>query len=138
MSTVEARDAALAILYTADLRSEPPEPDIGRARVARIVAGVTAARDDLDAVIESRARGWRIGRMPAIDRAILRIAVWELRTGETPIAVVISEAVRMAQTYSTERSGAFVNGVLAAVARADEEAPEDTDGPATVDSRTDL
>jgi N utilization substance protein B len=56
--------------------------------------------------------------MPVIDRSILRLGLFELRHGrETPTAVVVSEAVRLAKTYSTERSGAFVNGVLASLAR---------------------
>jgi N utilization substance protein B len=55
--------------------------------------------------------------MPVVDRAILRLGLYELRhEPETPVAVVVSEAVRLAKTYSTEKSGAFVNGVLAALA----------------------
>jgi N utilization substance protein B len=70
----------------------------------------------LDAEIGAVSSGWRIERMPAVDRAILRLALYELRHTDTPLGVVIDEAVELAKRYSTERSGAFVNGVLAKLA----------------------
>ena len=73
---------------------------------------------DLDEMIESVAERWSVARMPVVDRNIIRIALQELRVDKaTPTAVVISEAVRLAQTYSTEKSAAFVNGVLATLAK---------------------
>ena len=78
--------------------------------------GVWAARDSLDEAIGEAATGWRGAHAP-IDRNILRLALWELRHRPgTPMPVVISEAVRLAKIYSTERSGGFVNGVLARLA----------------------
>jgi N utilization substance protein B len=78
---------------------------------------VWAAREELDAAIGASSTRWRVERMPAVDRVVLRIALHELRTRpQTPVAVVISEAVGLAGRYSTERSGRFVNGVLAALA----------------------
>jgi N utilization substance protein B len=69
-------------------------------------------------MIESVSEHWSVARMPLIDRNILRIALHELRNDETiPTAVIVSEAVRLAQTYSTEKSSAFVNGVLSTLAR---------------------
>jgi transcription antitermination protein NusB len=62
------------------------------------------------------AAGWRVDRMPAVDRTILRLALYELRHTSTPLAVVIDEAVELAKRYSTERSGSFVNGVLGKLA----------------------
>ncbi len=59
--------------------------------------------------------------MPVIDRAILRLGLYELRHLSTPAAVVVNEAVRLAKTYSTQRSGSFVNGVLAALAEIERE-----------------
>ncbi len=86
-------------------------------RAAEIVAGVWGERAHLDAAIGEASDRWRIERMPPVDRNILRIALWELRhRPQTPVAVVISEAVRMAKVYSTERSGSFVNGVLGRLA----------------------
>lgn len=113
MSKLSARDQALSILYAADLTGE--EPDLSRlsGRVARYVGGTWTDRAELDEEISSAATGWRIERMPVVDRNIMRLALHELHTGETPVGVVVSEAVNLAKKYSTERSGAFVNGVLA-------------------------
>ncbi|MBT8214267.1 MAG: transcription antitermination factor NusB [Acidimicrobiia bacterium] len=138
MSAVEARDAALAILYTADLRETAPTDDIERARVRSMVEGVLGDVAAIDSTIESASRGWRVDRMPALDRNILRLAVWELENKATPTAVILSEAVRMAKTYSTERSGAFVNGVLATLADQVRSEAEPSDAGASVASRTDL
>ncbi len=114
MSTAEARDEALVALYEADQRRQDPDvAEIGR-RAAEMAAGVWAEREALDGVLGATATGWRVERMPPVDRNILRLALWELRNRPgTPIAVVIAEAVRLAKTYSTARSGGFVNGVLA-------------------------
>jgi transcription antitermination factor NusB len=113
--TVESRDLALERLYEYETRGEMSS-DIG-GRAGAIVEGVVSDLDDLDAMIESVAEHWSVARMPVIDRSILRLGLFELRHSETPTAVVVSEAVRLAKTYSTERSGAFVNGVLASLAR---------------------
>jgi N utilization substance protein B len=80
-----------------------------------MATGTWAHREELDAELASVARGWRIERMPAVDRAILRLALFELRHTSTPVGVVISEAVELAKSLSTERSGGFVNGVLGAL-----------------------
>jgi N utilization substance protein B len=122
MKTAEARDEALHRLYEADVRRDRPDSGgIGR-RAAELVEGVWAEKPDLDRALGEAATGWRVERMPPVDRNILRIALWELRHRErTPVPVVISEAVRLAKTYSTARSGGFVNGVLAKLA--DERAP---------------
>jgi len=113
----EAREEALKRLYEADQRSAAPNSaDLGR-RAAEMVDGVWAERAELDAAIGAASRRWRVERMPPIDRNVIRIALWELRNrSRTPVPVVISEAVRMAKAYSTERSGVFVNGVLAKLA----------------------
>ncbi len=113
----EHREDALKCLYEADQRrSAPLTSDLGR-RAAKLAEGVWAEREALDEEIGRASRRWRIERMPTIDRNLLRIALWEMRNHpRTPVAVVISEAVRMAKAYSTERSGGFVNGVLAKLA----------------------
>ena len=114
--TVESRDLALERLYEYETRGEMDSDAGGRA--GAIVEGVVSSLDELDEMIESVAEHWTVARMPVIDRNILRIGVYELRSDPmTPTAVVIAEAVRLAHTYSTEKSSTFVNGVLATLAK---------------------
>jgi N utilization substance protein B len=113
VSKTSARDRTLAVLYTADLTGVEPELAGLPRRVVRYVEGVLATLEELDSEISAAATGWRIERMPVVDRNIIRLALYELRDGETPVGVVVSEAVNLAKRFSTERSGAFVNGVLA-------------------------
>ncbi len=116
---IEARDLALETLYQLEIGGEDSVVAEVTGRVAFLVRGVLDHKEDLDHEIESASEHWSIARMPVIDRTILRLGLFELRhSKETPTAVVVSEAVRLAQTYSTERSGSFVNGVLASLARA--------------------
>jgi N utilization substance protein B len=113
---IEARDLALEYLYTRETLGSKTEKPTGRA--GYLSEGVTSEGNDLDAQIEKASEHWSVARMPMVDRNILRIGLYELiHDSQTPTAVIVAEAVRMAQTYSTERSGSFVNGVLAALAR---------------------
>ncbi|HEX7095520.1 MAG TPA: transcription antitermination factor NusB, partial [Acidimicrobiales bacterium] len=85
---------------------------------ATLVAGVGEHLDELDQHVEAAARGWTLERMPALDRAVLRLATFELAyRPDVPTGAIIDEAVELAKRYSTEDSGRFVNGVLATVAR---------------------
>lgn len=113
--TVESRDLALERLYEYETKGEIAS-DIG-GRAGAIVEGVISDLDDLDGLIESVSEHWTVSRMPVIDRNVLRIGVYELRDDSIPVAVVISEAVRLARTYSTEKSSSFVNGILATLAK---------------------
>ena len=136
----KARKRALDILYQADLRGEPPLAILTaeqRLRTADgqplnpfvgvLVTGVAANADLIDHQITQHSVGWTLARMPAVDRAILRIACLELLASRgrvaiedeagTPSSVIIAEAVRLAGELSTEESGGFVNGVLAAIER---------------------
>jgi N utilization substance protein B len=118
VSKQDAREQALGLLYAVDVDPEPGaiEPT---GRAGRLAAGVQEHLSDIDPEIESHSTGWRIARMPTVDRAILRIAVYELKYTDTPVGVVVSEAVELAKRYSTAKSGSFVNGVLASVAADD-------------------
>jgi N utilization substance protein B len=82
-----------------------------------LVEGVATDLAAIDARIGRLARGWRLERMPVIDRNVLRLAIHELAHEPTPVAVVLDEAVRLVTELSTEASGRFVNGILAAVVR---------------------
>ena len=81
---------------------------------------------ELDALIDSYSEGWRTDRMPAVDRARLRMAVFELvhRT-DVPTEAVLTEVVELASDYSTERSGRFVNGVVSRIAEEHRPAPDE-------------
>lgn len=113
MSKTSAREQAIGALYAADLIDAPPDTSRLSSRAARYATGVWENRTDLDAEISAAATGWRIERMPVVDRNIIRLALYELRSGDTPVGVIVSEAVNLAKHLSTERSGAFVNGVVA-------------------------
>lgn len=124
----KARKRAMDLLYAADVRScavetvladeqaraeSQPERAVSWAYAKRIVLGVQEHRDEIDDLLRSTSRGWRLERMPALDRAILRIGVWEIGwNDDIPTAVAITEAVEAAKTYSTDDSGKFVHGVL--------------------------
>ncbi len=119
----ESRERALELLYEAEAKGQPPGEVVASQTlrpepfVAELVTGVEARTAELDEVLSRFAKGWAVARMPVLDRAILRMATFELLAHpETPLAVVISEAVELAKRYSTEDSGKFVNGVLAGVA----------------------
>jgi N utilization substance protein B len=114
---VEPRDLALETLYELETRGDQEAEGL-TGRAARLVAGVQEHREELDHEIESASDHWSVARMPVVDRSILRLGLFELRhEPDVPTGVIVSEAVRLARTYSTERSGAFVNGVLASLAR---------------------
>ena len=120
----DARERALYLLYEAHSKGIEPaatlelqviEPD---AMTAELVRGVGEHRQRLDELIAGRATGWTLARMPVLDLNIMRLGLFELleRT-DVPVAVVIDEAVELAKRFSTDDSGRFVNGVLAALAR---------------------
>jgi transcription antitermination protein NusB len=86
--------------------------DTTRAFAEKLFEGAAKDVGVLDALIVGHADNWRFERMAAIDRAILRLAIYELRAAETPPRVILNEAVDLAKKFSSEDSGAFVNGVL--------------------------
>lgn len=120
------------MLYIADVRQVPISEILGeearRAAAApqrasswpyaeQIVRGVNDSLAEIDALIEQHAVGWTLARMPVVDRAILRLATWELRENpDIPTAVAIAEAMELASVLSTDDSAPFVNGVLGAIA----------------------
>lgn len=119
-----ARRLALEALYESEIGDAAPDTVLKRSVASRgyefateLVNGVVAHREEIDEVIGRYSEEWSIGRMPVIDRNVLRLAVFELLyLSDIPMAVTINEAVELAKGFSTEDSGRFVNGVLSAIA----------------------
>jgi transcription antitermination protein NusB len=120
----EARERVLAVLYEAFAKGDSPV-DLLRARIVpadtmthELIEGIVERGDEIDAIITDHAKGWTLARMAVLDRSVLRLGVFELIGREAvPTAVILNEAVEMANRFGTDDSGKFVNGVLAAVAR---------------------
>ncbi len=108
-------DEAIDSYYESLFSEEKPERD---PFVADLVRGTVEHLTELDDRIAKHAEHWRVERMPAVDRNILRLAVYEMTFGGTPAAVTIDEALELARKYSGEESVQFVNGVLDAIHRA--------------------
>ena len=126
----KARKRAVDALYAAELRDgmatelleetkqqvEDRQNQDGIFSFANeLVIGVLSNQLEIDETISSMAQNWSLDRMPAVDRAILRLAVYEINFADLEPAIAISEAVSLANELSTDESGAFVNGVLSAV-----------------------
>jgi N utilization substance protein B len=130
----KARKRALDILFQADVRGDDiatilaaeakraasePAREASWLYAREIVDGVIDNREAIDEQITTFSKDWSLARMPAVDRALLRLAAWEiLYNDEVPTAVAIDEAVELAKEFSTDDSPSFVHGVLARIARA--------------------
>lgn len=115
----DVREEPLALIVAAESKRASSEPDRAASWLygREIVDGVSDHREEIDELIVSYSQGWTIDRMPHVDRALLRIASWEiLFNDEVPAAVAIDEAIELAKEYSTEDSSRFVNGVLGKIA----------------------
>ncbi|MFT2816228.1 transcription antitermination factor NusB [Leifsonia sp. A12D58] len=129
----KARKRALDILYAADVRqitvaqslaneAERAASEPSRAAswlyAREIVDGVVDHADEIDELITTYSQGWTLSRMPVVDRAILRIGIWEILFNDAvPHAVAIDEAVESAKTLSTDDSAGFINGLLGRIAQ---------------------
>ena len=119
----DARERALALLYEAESKAIAPRAVLAAQVIdldeltTLIVEGVQDHQPELDDLISTHAKGWSLARMPALDRAVLRMALLELRERpDVPTAVILDEAVELAKRFSTDDSGRFVNGMLSAIA----------------------
>src|SRR6202171_622421 len=123
----KSREFAMQMLFQWDMSRQDPAKleakfwraakaaDNTRAFANKLFEGAAKAADELDALIVQHAQNWRLERMAIIDRAVLRLAIYELRIAETPPKVILNEAVDLAKKFSSEDAGAFVNGILDAV-----------------------
>ena len=119
-----ARELALQFLYQHDLVSQPieesddflrgEERDVETRRFAkRLITGTVEHREEIDKVIQAVAQNWNISRMAVVDRNVLRLATHELlHCRDIPPKVAINEAIEIGKRYSTQNSGAFINGIL--------------------------
>lgn len=121
-SRSKARKAALDVLYSADLRGSTARPEEidwmdreHREYTDALLTGIKEHADQIDSLIHTYAEGWDKDRLPAIDRNILRIAIFEILWGDMDHVVAISEAVSLAERLSTSQSAKFVNGLLARI-----------------------
>ena len=119
----DARERALYLLYEAHSKGISPNATVDLQMIApdeltqELVLGVADHRASLDELIDAKAMGWSLSRMPVLDLNVMRLAVFELlHRPDVPTAVVLDEAVELAKRYSTDDSGRFVNGVLSAIA----------------------
>jgi transcription antitermination protein NusB len=130
----KSRHRAVQILYQCDVRElapeqalkafyeslyseeneERPEPD---EFMEQLVAGTTSHRVEIDKLIEAQSANWRIERMPAVDRNILRLAVYELMQKDLAAPIVIDEALELTRRFSGDDAVSFVNGVLDGIRR---------------------
>lgn len=124
-----ARSLALQVLYEVDIANHPPA-EVFKARLEetplaedlseftrKIIFGVLPLTNNLDALISKYAPEWPLDQIAAIDRNILRMALWEFGVfHETPIKVAINEAVELAKLYGSDSAPRFVNGVLGSLA----------------------
>jgi transcription antitermination protein NusB len=120
----KSREFAMQMLFQWDMSQQEPaklEAKFWRAAKAaeetrafanRLFEGATKDVTALDAMIVKHCENWRFERLAAIDRAILRLAMHELRASDTPPKVVLNEAIELAKKFSSEGSGKFVNGIL--------------------------
>ncbi len=101
-------------VFRADRQIELGPADEARDRLAEaLVRGTAAQLSEIGPLIAEQAHGWRVEGMPVVDRLIVRLAVYELRSEpETPHAVIINEALELAHTFSTDEAVKFINGVL--------------------------
>ncbi len=124
-----ARELALQTLYSVEVGHNDPAAALDatletatdsedRGFIRDLVLGTLENVERSDAAISPLLHGWTLERLPILDRIVLRMSVYEMQAHpDTPFAVVVNEAVELAKKYSTEDSGRFVNGVLAAAGR---------------------
>ena len=124
----KARKRALDILYASELRGEEPTTALERAIAAgegptndytsALVRGVVEHRPRIDELLADYSEGWTLDRMPAVDRNVLRLGVFELMwADDVPDAVAVTEAIALVRDLSTDESPGFVNGVLGNILR---------------------
>jgi len=125
----KGRELAVQALYQLEIRNEPSPATLAhfweqceagpraRAFALQLIDGVRDSREQVDAVIEKSAENWKLDRLSTVDLSVLRVACYELMScRETPVNVVLDEAIEVARRFGTTESAMFVNGVLDRIA----------------------
>ena len=128
----KSRKRAVDAVFAADIRGKSPlelledtleqnserqNQDLIFAYARQIVEGIVNHKDEIDAYLEAYSQGWSLDRMPTLDRAIMRVATWEIvYNDDVPDSVAVNEAVELAKEYSTDDSPSFINGLLNKIA----------------------
>jgi N utilization substance protein B len=125
----KSREYALQMLFQWEMGKQEPSRIVDgfwknvhaqtstREFANQLFENAAARAEEIDPIISTHAKNWRIERMPAIDRAILRLSLAELRTAGTPPKVIINEALELAKKYSSEDAAPFINGILDAAVK---------------------
>lgn len=123
----KSREFAMQMLFQWDMSEQEPAKleakfwraakaaDSTRAFANRLFEGAVKDTSAIDELIVKQAENWRLERLAVIDRAILRLAIYEMRSTDTPPKVILNEAVELAKKFSSEEAASFVNGILDAV-----------------------
>jgi N utilization substance protein B len=137
-SRKQARRDALFVLYQLEVTPLPVEKLLANVKLnegyevdeftRRLVEGVLAQREELDVDLGRHSHDWVLSRMAPLERNVLRLGLFEVRSGLTPPEVAIDEAVRLAKRYATDEAGALVNGILGSVAREQRARPDGEGG----------
>ena len=134
-----AREYCLQALYLVDVAAfdtreicvalelnSPPPPDDSLEFAKKLLEGTLANTPQIDLILQEHVQNWKLNRMSATDRCVLRLATYELLfSTETPAAVVMDEAIELGKKFSTENSGRFINGILDKIRISKQPAPQD-------------
>ncbi|MDR2432068.1 MAG: transcription antitermination factor NusB [Candidatus Margulisbacteria bacterium] len=119
-----SRRLAMQIMFQLDMGQNDPDFLLEQARLSerliadtvdfarRLIVGARENLAEIDKLISAKSIGWALGRITGVDRAVLRLAIYEIKYLRTPPSVVINEAVNLAKKFSTAESSKFVNGIL--------------------------
>jgi len=129
LSRKYARECAMKLLFEINYKQDETEDILNTffqenklnekdsQYIKDIVKGTVTNIESIDQIISTHSRGWKLNRLAKIDLTLLRLAIYELKFTDTPESVVINEAVELAKIYGTDKSGAFINGVLASIVK---------------------
>ena len=130
MGRIASREVAMKLLYQFEFQNDNKEEQIMDVQVEEglhqkdmeyirdVVGGVHQHISFIDEQIEKNAKGWKLARISKVDLSILRLALYEIhQRKDIPYNVTVNEAVELAKKYSSEDSGAFINGILGSVTK---------------------